>query len=77
MKDYIIDFDLYSAHEIIRIVSFFRMVEEANKHTTEALKQAYKEYKKIVANISLEKKYDAMLYQKSKVSIYQTMRKLR
>jgi uncharacterized protein YktA (UPF0223 family) len=35
----------------------------------------YREYQQILNNKSLEKKYDKMLYDKSQVSIYQTMKK--
>ena len=40
----------------------------------EILLSKYREYQNIINNKSLEKKYDKMLFEKSKVSIYQVMK---
>ena len=40
------------------------------------LKEKYNEYRSILNNKALEKQYDKMLYEKSKVSIYQTMKNI-
>ena len=42
----------------------------------ELLKEKYNEYRSILNNKALEKQYDKMLYEKSKVSIYQTMKNI-
>lgn len=75
-KDYRIDFDLFEIQEIVKIIDFFRLIEQSQKKKVnkEVLIDKYKEYQKIISNKTLEKKYDKMLYEKSRVSIYQTMK---
>jgi len=78
-KEYIIDYDLFNVSEIITIINFFRLIEKT-KYTNvdrELLKAKYNEYRNIINNKALEKKYDKMLYEKSKVSIYQVMKDLK
>jgi len=78
MNEYKIDFDLFSAQEIIKIVSFFFLIEQTKTKSInkELLISKYKEYRDILNNKTLEKQYDKMLYDKSKVSIYKTMQKI-
>ncbi len=75
-KDYRIDFDMFEIQEILKIIDFFRLIEQSQKKKAnkEVLIDKYKEYQKIINNKTLEKKYDKMLYEKSGVSIYQTMK---
>ena len=76
VNDYIIDFDMFSVEEIVKIISFFRMVEDTKKKRVnkEMLVNKYNEYRNILNNKSLEKQYDKMLLKKSGVSIYDTMK---
>ncbi len=75
-SNYIIDYDLFSTLEIIKIIEFFKIIEQTKTKSfkPEYLKTKYREYQNIINNKSLEKKYDKMLYNKSKVSIYQVMK---
>jgi uncharacterized protein YktA (UPF0223 family) len=77
-KNYDIDYDLYSVDEIIKIINFFKLIESAKTKMVDKdiLIRKYNEYRNILNNISLEKQYDKMLYEKCGVSIYQTIKKL-
>jgi uncharacterized protein YktA (UPF0223 family) len=63
----------------VKIIEFFRLIESTTtkKINRDLLIEKYDEYRNILNNKSLEKKYDKMLYDKSGVSIYQVMKKLR
>lgn len=75
-SNYEIDYDLFTTLEIIKIVEFFKMIEQTKTRSfkPEILLTKYREYQNIINNKSLEKKYDKMLYNKSKVSIYEVMK---
>lgn len=77
-KEYKIDYTLFTVYEIVRIVDFFQLIEQTKTKRIDPslLKARYIEYRNIINNISLEKQYDKMLYEKSKVSIYQVMKNL-
>ncbi len=76
-KDYKIDFEMFETLEIVKIIDFFILVEQAQKKkvSKEKMIVCYREYQQILNNKTLEKKYDKMLYDKAEVSIYQTMKK--
>ena len=78
MKEYEIDFDLFNAQEIIRITNFFKLIEQTKTKNIDKdyILSKYNEYRSILNNKTLEKKYDKMLYEKSKVSIYQVIKNL-
>ena len=71
-----IDYDLFTTFEIIKIIEFFKLIEQTRTKVIqpEILLSKYREYQNIINNKSLEKKYDKMLFEKSKVSIYQVMK---
>ena len=75
-KNYDIDYDLFTTLEIIKIIEFFKLIEQTKNKAfnPEYLVSRYREYQNIINNKSLEKKYDKMLYDKSKVSIYQVLK---
>lgn len=77
-SDYIIDYEMFNVSEIIKIINFFQLIEDTKtrKVNKQALINAYNEYRNILNNKSLEKKYDKMLMEKSRVSIYHTMKDL-
>ena len=58
------------------IIEFFKLIEQTKTRNIsgEILVQRYREYQNILKSKILEKKYDKMLYEKSKVSIYQTLK---
>lgn len=74
--NYVIDYDLFTTLEIIKIIEFFKLIEQTRTKVIkpEILLSKYREYQNIINNKSLEKKYDKMLFEKSKVSIYQVMK---
>ncbi len=77
LKEYKIDYDMFSLEEIIKIVSFFDLIKKVNnkkKYNKTDVIDKYNEYRSILNNKSLEKKYDKMLYDLDKISIYHTMK---
>ena len=77
LKEYDIDYDMFSLEEIVKIVAFFDLIEKINrgrKYKKEDAINKYNEYRNILNNKSLEKKYDKMFFNLSKVSIYHTMK---
>ena len=77
LKEYKIDYDMFSLEEIVKIVSFFELIKKVNnkrKYNKEEVINKYNEYRNILNNKSLEKKYDKMLYDLDKISIYHTMK---
>lgn len=78
INDYIIDFDMFSVKETITIINFMHLIEETKnrKINKTLLIEKYNEYRTILNNKSLEKKYDKMLYKKSNISIYETMKNI-
>lgn len=77
-KTYDIDYELFTVAEIVKIVKFFRLIEDTKtkKIKKEVLIKKYNEYRNIINSIALEKKYDRMLYEKCGVSIYRTVKNL-
>lgn len=75
---YDIDYDMFNVEEIVKIINFFRLVEESKtrKIDKDTLIRRYNEYRNIINNIALEKKYDRMLFEKSGVSIYRLIKSL-
>lgn len=76
-KDYEIDFEMFETIEIVKIIDFFVLIEQSYKKklSKQTMIDSYREYRQILNNKALEKKYDKMLYDKAKISIYQTMKK--
>lgn len=77
--DFKIDYDLFTTQEIVRIFNFFSLLLKNKQHAikkTELL-SAHQEYRSILNNISLEKKYDKMFEKETGISIYQTMKELK
>lgn len=79
LNEYIIDYDMFTVEEVVKIIGLFKMIEDINKgrrfNKEEAIRK-YNEYRNILNNKSLEKQYDKMLEKNSKVSIYNTMKDL-
>lgn len=78
VKDYLIDYDMFTVDEIIKIVSFMKLIEDNSRKRVnkQILVDKYNEYRSILNNKALEKQYDKMLLKKSNVSIYQTMKNI-
>lgn len=79
LNEYIIDYDMFTVEEVVKIIGLFKMIEDINRgkrfNKEEAIRK-YNEYRNILNNKSLEKQYDKMLEKNSKVSIYNTMKDL-
>ncbi|HNZ50016.1 MAG TPA: UPF0223 family protein [Bacilli bacterium] len=76
MKEYRIDYDMFTTAEIVKIFAFFALIESTKKRSVSPslLVEKYQEYRTILNNKSLEKKYDKMLFTNTKVSIYETIK---
>ncbi len=79
MYSYPIDYDLYSPEEVIKLVEFYALVEDANegKENRELLIKRYNEFRKIVNSISIEKQIDKEFKKLSGYSIYKTIEKFK
>ncbi|MDD3171815.1 MAG: UPF0223 family protein [Bacilli bacterium] len=75
-QDYKIDYEMFTAMEITKIINFFILIEKTKhkKISKEEMVSKYREYQGILNNKALEKQYDKMLYDRIKISIYQTMK---
>ena len=75
-SNYKIDFDMFNTLEIVKIIEFFKLIEstKTKKVSPNVLVNRYREYQSIINNKSLEKKYDKMLFEKSNISIYHTVK---
>jgi len=76
--EYKIDYDLFQALEIIKIIEFFNLIEQTKrkKISKQLLVEKYREYQNILRSKTLEKQYDKMLFEKSGVSIYRVMQSI-
>ncbi|HCX08611.1 MAG TPA: hypothetical protein DHG20_05775 [Acholeplasmatales bacterium] len=77
-ETYEIDYDLFTVEEIIKIIQFYQLMGQYknNKVSKQKIKEAYLEYKNIINNLSLEKRYNENFYQKTGISIYQTIKSI-
>ena len=78
VNDYLIDYDMFSVEEIVKIIGFMKLIEDTKrkKVSKQLLIEKYNEYRTILNNKTLEKKYDKMLLKKSNISIYDTMKNI-
>ena len=62
--EYKIDYDLFQALEIIKIIEFFNLIEQTKrkKISKQLLVEKYREYQNILRSKTLEKQYDKMLF---------------
>ena len=79
MYSYPIDYDLYNPEEVIKLVEFYALVEDANegKGNKEILIKKYNEFRKIVNSVSMEKQIDKEFEKLSGYSIYKTISKFK
>jgi uncharacterized protein YktA (UPF0223 family) len=75
MKDinYPIDYDMFTAAEVIKLINFYNMMLSADKYPYSKILQNYQEYRNIINSIALEKKYDALFEKETGISIYRTV----
>lgn len=79
MYSYPIDYDLYKPEEVIKLVEFYALIEDANegKVNKEVLIEKHNEFRKIVNSVSLEKQIDKEFEKLSGYSIYRTIKKIK
>ena len=77
MYTYPIDYDQYTTEEIIVIVEFLALVEEANitKVDPHVLSKKHQAFRNVVNSISIEKQIDRAFEKTSGYSIYKTIKK--
>ena len=73
-----IDYDMFTTDEIIKIYNFYNLMIKHHKKpmNKDKVLAAYREYKNIINNISLEKKYNKEFEKCTGISIYQEINKL-
>ncbi len=78
--DYPIDYEQYTIEEIILLVSFLSDLErykENPKQIDQAdLKKSYASFKRVINNMSEEKRIDQAFEKQTNISIYKTMKAL-
>jgi len=74
--NYPIDYNHYTNEEIIIIIEFLSLIEDANekKVDKELLLKKHNEFKKTINSISLEKQMDRDFFKVSGYSIYKTIK---
>ena len=79
MYSYPIDYTEFDSDEIIVLVEFFSLIEDANegKPNKEALLKKYEEYRTILNSVSYEKTIERDFNKVSGYSIYQTIKKIK
>ena len=77
MYTYPIDYILYSQEEIVELVKFFSLIEDANegKSNKDTLLKSYKRYINILNNKTTEKQIDKDFEKASGYSIFRTIKK--
>ena len=77
MYTYPIDYDQYTTEEIVVIVEFLALIEEANTTRVDpfVLSNKHKQFRTVVNSISLEKQIDKAFEKASGYSIYKTIKK--
>ena len=77
MYSYPIDYDLFTPEEVVKLVEFYAIIEDANegKINKEELNKKYNEFRKILNSVSMEKQIDKEFEKLSGYSIYKTIKK--
>lgn len=74
-----IDFDLFNTEELVIIFSFYNLMQKNKKHSVkpQILLDAYQNYRNTINSIALEKRYNKEFEEKTGISIYHTIKKLK
>ena len=77
MYTYPIDYTLFNKDEIIKLVEFLSLVEDANERKIDSkiLLKKYNVYRNIINSQSMEKTIDREFKKQSGYSIFQTIKK--
>lgn len=79
VQEYFLDYELFDTTEIIKITAFYKLIVNINKGKSfkkEDIINKYNEYRSIINNKSLEKKYDSEFEKLYNCSIYKTMQNI-
>lgn len=79
VQEYFLDYELFDTTEIIKITAFYKLIVNINKGKSfkkEDIINKYNEYRSIINNKSLEKKYDSEFEKLYNYSIYKTMQNI-
>lgn len=76
MYSYPIDYDQFTTEEIVVIVEFLALIEEANTKRLDphVLSSHHAKFRKVVNSLSLEKQIDRQFQKASGFSIYKTLK---
>lgn len=79
MYSYPIDFEQFTTEEVLQLMDFLRLIEDANEMKTipERIKKAYNVYRRTINSKSMEKQIDKDFEKLSGYSIYKTMNKIK
>jgi uncharacterized protein YktA (UPF0223 family) len=79
MYSYPIDYTEFTQEEIIVIIEFFSLIEDANegRPNVELLLKKYNEFRNILNSVAYEKTMDREFEKVSGYSIYKTMKKIK
>ena len=79
MYSYPIDYTEFDSDEVIILVEFFSLIEDANegKVNKELLLKKYKEYRSIMNSVSYEKTIEREFFKVSGYSIFNTIKKIK
>lgn len=74
-----IDYELFTTEELVTIFSFFNLMERNNRRPQKAelILDAYQAYRNTINSIALEKKYNKQFEEKTGISIYHVVKKLK
>ena len=77
MYSYPIDYDLFEQEEVVKLIEFLSLIEDANERKIDVflLSHKHKEFQEIVNSKSLEKRIDRDFEKVSGFSIYKTIKK--
>ena len=77
MYTYPIDYEAFNMEEIVIIVEFLSLIEDANEKNVnkEKLKAKYQLYRTTVNSIAMEKKIEREFFEVSNISIYKKLKK--
>lgn len=72
---YYVDESLYDTLDLVKLFGFFSFIEkaEALEYEPQEIIDRYNEYRSVVRNKDLERKYDKMLQEKCGVSIHKVV----
>lgn len=77
MYTYPIDYDLFTQEEVVIIVEFLSLIEDANERKVDpiVLSKKHQAFRSVINSKSLEKKIDRDFEKVSGYSIYKTIKK--